>query len=123
MVVDDERAVLAPFVEAAGGDLIAIASVVSVSREDQPDGVARVGGLECGAVVVVDDVVRWRGDGPDIGGGLPPTQRVADAAEGKELRHEAVHFRRRDQAAGGIVAYTSREAAERAEQRRARATS
>ncbi len=112
-VVDDERALAVPFVEALGCDLVAVPAVLAVAGEDQPDGVARVGRLEGRPAVVIDDVVRWRRDRTDVRGRALLTERVADPAEGKELGHGAVRFRDEGRPLVEIVAYGSAATAER----------
>ena len=68
-IVDGERAVVAPLGEAVGRHLVAVAPVLAVAGEDQPDG-AWVRGLEGCPAVVIDHVVRWRATGPTSAGGL-----------------------------------------------------
>src|SRR5215208_7461882 len=117
-IIDDERAVAVPVVEAIGRDLVAVAPVLAVAREDQPDGVAWIGRLEGRPAVVVDHVVRWRRDGTDVRGRALRSERVADPAEGKELGHGAVRFRDEGRPLVQIVAYRSRATAERSNERR-----
>src|SRR5690348_5750399 len=92
-VIDEEGAGAVPLVEAVRRDLVTVAPVLAIAGEDQADRVARIRRLEGRPAVVVDHVVRWRGDRPDVRRRGLLAQRVADPAEGKELGHRAVRFR------------------------------
>src|SRR2546430_7298080 len=103
-VVEHERLGAPPLTEAIGRHLVAIAAGLAVAGEDQTHRVTRVRGLEQRPAILVDDVVRWRRDRPNVGGcriGVRLARRVADPAKGKELGHRTVRFRR----GNPIVAY------------------
>ena len=83
-VVDERgRPSRVPRRERGRGPLVAVAVLVLVAREDQPDRVARVGGLERGVLVVVDHVVGWSGENPELRARRVAV--VADAGEGRKV--------------------------------------